>query len=524
MPTMSPPAPLVAPAAVDIVMSEVVQKYAALHPGKACVTTADEGDWTWADAREEMFRAANAMRAMGIEPGHRVGIMLPNGLDWLRAWWGTICLGGIVVAINPALRGEALRHVLDDSEPQVVFAVGDLVDRIEDCGSQVRILDPVTLHNGDAIAPAVEPIQIWDTAWIGYTSGTTGPAKGAVMTHAQMARTASPPEFGAAADDTLLIYTPMFHIGGCIYGMSAWLLGATLALRSHFVADQWLEMVRKSGATRSILVASMTPTLMATPEHPDDADNPLHTTVMIPVTADADLLRKRFGIKTVVAGYGMTELGLALSHQWPGEITKPASAGKPKPGVEVRLVDEHDIPVPPGSPGELIMRSDRPWEICSEYLNQPELTAKTWRNGWFHTGDQFYCDDEGFYFFVDRATDSIRRRGENISSFEVERAVISHPDVIDVACVGVANQTSNDAEVKVFIVVREADAFDPADLIEHCRTRLHYFAIPTFVEVIDELPKTQATARHLKFKLRQMGNSARTWDRRAAGIVIKRDY
>ncbi len=516
---------LSAPARADVVMSEVVQKYAALHPDKPCVTTEDEGNWTWAQARDEMFCAANILQRSGIERGQRVGILLPNCLDWIRAWWGTTCLGAVVVAFNPALRGEALRHVLDDAAPDVVFATGDLVERIKDCGSPVRIVDPAILRDGDPVAPEIgESVQIWDAAWIGYTSGTTGPAKGAVMTHAQMARTASPPEYGATHEDILLIYTPMFHIGGCLYGMSAWLLGATLALRDHFVAERWLEMVRSTGATRSILVASMTPTLMATPERPDDSDNPLRSTLMNPVTADADLFRKRFGVQTVVAVYGMTELGLALSHQWPGEITKPGTAGKPKSGVEVRLVDEHDITVPVGSPGELIMRSERPWEICCEYLNRPELTATTWRNGWFHTADQFSCDEDGFYFFVDRTSDSIRRHGENISSFEVERAVLSHPEVVEVACVGVPNETSNDAEVKVFVVVRDPSAFDPFDLIEHCRTRLHYFAIPTFVEVIDELPKTQATARHLKFKLREMGNSERTWDRRAAGVVIKRDY
>lgn len=508
----------------DIVMRYVIEKYARQHPDKACVTTADEENWTWLQARDQMYRAGNQLRHAGIRRGDRVAIMLPNGLDWLRIWWGAACIGAQTVAINPALRGEALAHVLDDASPAVVFAIDDMADRALHCGTVTRVLDPGILHTGDTSPIELgPPIEVWEAAWLCYTSGTTGPAKGVVMTHVQMAHIATPSHLDGGSDDVLLICTPLFHAGGSIYGMSAWLVGATVALRSHFVAGDWLEMLRSSGATRSLLIAAMVPMLMATPENDDDADNPLRSCVMAPLTSDTDVFRKRFDVQTVIVVYGMTELGLPLTHRWDGEIRYPTSAGKVRPGVEVRLVDEHDYPVPDGCPGQFIIRSERPWEICTEYLNQPELTALAWRNGWFHTGDQFVRNEEGFYFFVDRTTDSIRRRGENISSFEVETAASTYPGVVEAACVAVPGEVVNDADVKVFVVAHDRHRFNPVDFIDHLKSRLHYFAIPTFVEVVDAIPKTP-TARHQKFLLRAMGNSERTWDRRAAGVIVRRDY
>jgi crotonobetaine/carnitine-CoA ligase len=186
----------------------------------------------------------------------------------------------------------------------------------------------------------------------------------------------------------------------------------------------------------------------------------------------------------------------------------------------VRLVDEHDYPVPTGEIGEMIVRRDDPWEMNAGYLEQPDATLEAWRNGWFHTGDLFRCDDDGRFYFVDRQKDSLRRRGENISSFEVEHQVMQHPSVTQCACVGVPDEYGGD-EVKVFLVVDDDSTFDHVDLIEFLRPRMPYFMIPRYVEVVGELPVTP-TARVQKHLLRDLGNSSATWDREAAGIVVSR--
>jgi len=189
------------------------------------------------------------------------------------------------------------------------------------------------------------------------------------------------------------------------------------------------------------------------------------------------------------------------------------------PGIEVRIVDEHDMEVPIGETGELIVRASEPWTMNSGYYGMPEATATAWRNGWFHTGDGFRRDEEGFFYFADRIKDAIRRRGENISSFEVEAITNMHPAVAESAAVGVAADTSEE-EVKVFIVVKPDEKLDPAELMEFLIPRMPRFMVPRFVELIDELPKTAGTMRTKKAELRALGQSERTWDRVKAGVEL----
>jgi crotonobetaine/carnitine-CoA ligase len=218
--------------------------------------------------------------------------------------------------------------------------------------------------------------------------------------------------------------------------------------------------------------------------------------------------------------YGMTELPQATHYGWTDTIDHPRTAGLLNPGFEARIVDENDIPVPTGSVGQLIIRCDEPWTIMYQYLNRPEATAKAWRNGWFHTGDMFSIDEDGFLYFHDRATDSLRRRGENISSYEVEREVLAHPLISKAACVGVTTE-HGDHDVKVFVVA-DGVTLEPADLLTFLVPRLPYYAVPRYVEVVDDLPLTP-TGRVRKDVLRQQGNGPETWDREQAGIVLQRE-
>ncbi len=238
-----------------------------------------------------------------------------------------------------------------------------------------------------------------------------------------------------------------------------------------------------------------------------------------PMLRDTARFKSRFGIEQVTTFYGSTEVFSPLINFHPK--AHPTSCGRPRAGFQVRLVDEHDIPVPTGEVGELIVRTELPWNINAGYWSLPEETARAWRNGWFHTGDLFFRDEDGYHYFADRKKDALRRRGENISTFEVEREVMAYPVVLEAACVAAPGEFGGE-EVKVFVVPREQTEFDPAELIKFLLPRMPYFMVFRFVEVIEELPKTPSM-RIKKYELREKGNSDATWDREAAGIPVTRN-
>jgi crotonobetaine/carnitine-CoA ligase len=255
--------------------------------------------------------------------------------------------------------------------------------------------------------------------------------------------------------------------------------------------------------------------LMLLPPDPSDRDVPLQRVYMGPLIPQVEEFKERFGV-VVGSGFGMTEIGVPIGTDG-FELANTTSCGRIRegyPGYQVRIVDEHDEEVPVGTVGELVVRADEPWVITPGYWRQPEKTAEAWRNGWFHTGDGFRCDEDGNYYFVDRIKDAIRRRGENISSFEVEALVGQHPCVQECAAVAVPSELSED-EIKVVVVPRPDTTIDPAELIEFLEPRMPKFMLPRYVEVIDGLPKTDATFRTRKVELRRAGLTPTTWDREA---------
>ncbi len=328
-------------------------------------------------------------------------------------------------------------------------------------------------------------------------------------------------------NDTMLIFSPFYHLTGMAHVVMIWSVGASLVIESKFSGKRFLDVVRETGSTVTCLI-SVGEHLLKKPSSAGDADNPLRVVFLSPMASDPAAFKARFGIEDLFLMFGMTEVPSLLVTDGPikdyGPLKNPKICGKPRKephALEVRLVDEHDIPVTPGHAGELIVRSELPWSMNAGYWQRPEETVSAWRNGWFHTGDLFECDEEGNYFFVDRKKDSIRRRGENISSFEVEREVMAYPDVLEAACIALPDEYGGD-EIKVFVVLRKGSQFNPAALIQFLIPRMTYYMIPRYVEVVSELPKTEATMRIQKHKLRERGNSETTWDREVAGINIKR--
>jgi len=280
---------------------------------------------------------------------------------------------------------------------------------------------------------------------------------------------------------------PLFHIAGqwaLVY--ACFQVGATAIVRRRFSTGEFWSTVRESGARVSFLLGAMANFLARQEPKPDDVDNPMERMLVVPLIDDVDDFRRRFGVR-VCTCYGSTEVNVPLISGY--EVTEPGIAGRPVPGFDIRIVDEDDREVPVGAVGELVVRSAEPWLLATEYHRNPEASLRLFGNLWLHTGDAFRKDAHENYFFVDRIKDYIRRRGENISSFEVEREVNAHPAVLECAAVAVKSASTED-DLKVVVVLKSGMTLDPEDLREFLRGRVPSFMVPDIVEVMAELPKT----------------------------------
>ena len=374
------------------------------------------------------------------------------------------------------------------------------------------------LDSTDDMPPALErDIAPWDLQSIIFTSGTTGPSKGVLSSYIHLYSMAVSAPF-LSGDDRYMINLPMFHSGGVMPVTAMLLHGGSISMVDAFNTESFWSTVKKTGITTTILLGVMGGFLLKRPPSPDDKNHPLKTCTYVPLNDTAPQFHARFGTD-IHTHFNMTEISMPIVST--ANPTALGSAGRPRAGVEVRLLDDNDCEVPVGTVGELAVRTECPWAMSHGYAGNPDATATAWRNGWFHTGDGFRRDAEGNFFFVDRLKDAIRRRGENISSFEVESEVLAHPAVREVAAVAVRSEIAED-EVMVVVAVREGEAFDPAELIAFLRPRMAHFMVPRFVRVVEALPRTP-TAKIEKVKLRNEGLTADTWDREFVGIIVKRE-
>ena len=512
---------MASPQASDVVLRNIVERNAIRTPDRICLTVEHEDiQWTTTDVRNEGYRTAQRLRAMGVGFGDHVMIMLENGSDWIRAYLGVCFLGAVVVPVNVSFRGQLLEYLVADTAPVKIVTSKNLRARFDSVqGIADLLIDPAELHGGSATAPELErPIHPCDLTAINYTSGTTGPSKGVLTTYTQLFVTGSPWDQRLDVGEVYLSVMPMFHISGTVPLTAVWALEGHFVMCRYFEATRFLELARETGATMSFLVGAMAGYLASLPRSPSDADNPIRRMIVVPMPADLDRFMARYGLDEVAQVHAMTEMPPPISTR--GRVTDPTSCGRVSDGFELRVVDEHDYPLPNGTPGELVVRAHDPWVITPGYLNKPVETALAWRNGWFHTGDAVYIDDNGEVHFVDRLKDAIRRRGENISSVEVEREIIAHPQVAEAACIPVPGLHGED-EVMAFVVGVADAVIDLPELVNFLIPRLAHFAVPRYFEVIAELPKTQ-TMKVRKVDLRQRGMSAKTWDREQAGITLRR--
>jgi crotonobetaine/carnitine-CoA ligase len=503
----------------------------AATSGNRVFCQAGDESLTYAQMWAEVRRVAGGLAALGVGPGTHVALMLDNGPRFLAAWFAVCSLGAVEVPINTAFHGDALRYVLGQSESEVAIVDTQYVGRLAALGplpDRLRVLitnevtDEITAERagltGLASARWKElagdaPDGFRDTtapAAIMYTSGTTGRSKGVVLPHRYflLMATANIRNMRLGEDDAYYTCLPLFHGMAQLSGTMAPLLaGARVAIAPRFRATTFWDDCRRYDITGFGAIAAMTSMLFNQPESAADREHRVRFTfaVAIPAAIEARFT-SRFGVR-VINGYGITEAG-QVTYQ-PYDDPRPGSCGRPVALYDMEIHDEADRRLPPGEVGEIVVRPRQNSAMMAGYHAMPDATLAAFRNLWLHTGDLGRTDAEGYLYFVDRGKDAIRRRGENISSVEVEAGVGKHPDVAEVAAYPVPSDLGED-DVMVAVVRRDGTSVTAEDLHAHCVTELPRFAVPTYIRFVEALPRTP-TEKVEKYRLRSEGVTPDTW-------------
>jgi crotonobetaine/carnitine-CoA ligase len=325
---------------------------------------------------------------------------------------------------------------------------------------------------------------------------------------------------GLRSDDVLLNFLPFFHVGAKFLTIATLVCGGRMRLLPRLSISTFLDEVTHHGVTNFVAVGGVCNMLLSKPPRPDDAQSSIRTIYAVPDPADIhEEMERRFGCRMTTV-YGSTEVGLPIFRGVDDDY-RPGSCGRQSPYYEVRVVDEHDNELPVGEPGELVIRPRRPYLVGSGYIGMPERTVEAWRNLWLHSGDRGRMDADGWVYFEDRATDSLRRRGENISSFEVETLVTGHPAVSEAIAVAAAADVGED-DVWVLVTLRDGMSVEPEELLRYCAEKMPYFMVPRYLDIVQDFPRTP-TAKVEKYKLRAAGPGSTTWDREAHGWRVTRE-
>jgi len=519
----------------------VLRHWARRSPDAVFLDVPEESArWTYAEALASAERVGRSLLAAGGEFGDRVIIMAANSSRFVRTWLGTAVSGLVEVPINTAYERDFLAHqvrtvqarfaVIDDVHAERFVQVRQAAGTIEtfyviDTGRQEEACRLLRAHGWDAHPwdeleaehpgelPEVGPR---DLAAVFFTSGTTGPSKGVAMPHAQMhffaEECVSMTRF--TPRDAWMTVTPLFHGNAQFMAVYPAMVGGGRAIvRPRFSASRWIDQIRDSGATVTNFIGVMMDFLSKQPPRDDDRDNQLRCVFAAPTASSlVPMFKQRYGIEAFVEVFGLTETSAPIIAPY-GEDRPAGAAGLvANDWFDVKLVDpETDEEVPVGEIGELVVRPRVPWIVSLGYYNMPDRTAEAWRNLWFHTGDALRRDEEGWFYFVDRFKDALRRRGENISSYEVETAILRHPAVVECAVIAVpAEAEAGEDEVMAYLITREPVTAE--EVWRWCDEHIPAFAVPRYLRFVDELPKTPSQ-RVQKAELRKLGVTPDTHDR-----------
>ncbi|GIH22183.1 ATP-dependent acyl-CoA ligase [Acrocarpospora phusangensis] len=539
----------------DWALPGVLRHQAERRPDAVWLDVPEEArTWTFAQALAAAETVGRGMAACGALPGDRVLIVAGNSSGFVRTWLGCAMAGLVEVPINTAYEGDFLAHqvrtvharyaVIDDVYAgrfvQIAAASTDIEKFwVIDTGSRDAALETLRSagweatpwedleagasgdgHDAPRIAaqddhpPALPVVRPRDLGSVLFTSGTTGLSKGVAMPHAQMYffadLCASLTRLTPA--DAWMVVTPLFY--GNAQLMAAYptlVAGARFVLRSGFSARDWLTQIRESRVTVTTFAGAMINVIWQQPARPDDADNPLRCAVAAPSAPTIQQpMKARYGIEAFVEAYGLTEITTPILTPY-GEERPPGACGlQADEWFDLALVDpETDEEVRAGGTGELVVRPKVPFICSTGYYNMPDLTVEAWRNLWFHTGDALRRDEDGWFYFVDRLKDKLGRAGENISSYLVEIAILSHPAVVECCVIAVPGETGED-EVMAYLIVQ--DDVTPEEVWEWCDTRVPDFAVPRYLRFVADLPKTPSQ-RVQRNTLRAAGVTPDTHDR-----------
>jgi carnitine-CoA ligase len=481
-------------------------------------------------------RIAGGLKRLGIGKGDRVAMLLPNCEEFVPIWFAAAKLGAIEAPINSGLKQKLLAYVLKDCKSSILVCHSSTLESVASALGGERLFEHVVMVGGspeDVRAAGViaqnavsyqhlvsEPITALpvdvvtpsDPIAILYTSGTTGASKGVILPHHQyylwVERMVA--NMGLTADDTYYTPLPLFHGDAQFFGVYFPLVyGARGAVYERFSASRYWDQVRECGATATNMLGSIAHILWRQTPCPTDKENSIRVCQSIPMVSMRHEFEERFGV-TLVTAYGQTETSL-VTHDTP-QTRKSGSCGKVDPDFDVAIVDEFDRSLPVGMVGEIVIRAKRPWSIFLGYFGKSEYTVQAWRNLWFHSGDKGYLDEAGWLYFIGRAKDVIRRRGENVSAAEVEAIVEEHPLVAECAAIAVSSELSED-DIKL-VVVRKGDArLSARELWDFCIARMPGFMIPRYIVFRrDPLPRTP-TEKIAKEQLRARETMEDIWDR-----------
>ncbi|MGI8662539.1 MAG: AMP-binding protein [Acidimicrobiales bacterium] len=504
----------------------------------------DDAPLTFREAQGRVRSAANQLLQLGVAPGDTVALLTLSCAEWVAVWLACAEIGAVSMPINVMFHGEYLRHQLADAKAKVMLvddrfvpqvgAVAAALPELEtlivrgavpaavDGAPALKLVDAALLADGpvDAIRGG-RPFAWNEPSCLFYTSGTTGPSKGAMLTQQYLCASAHVlgDSYGLTADDVVYSAMPLFHLGGAYAVIvSSLVSGRTAILDAAFSVSACWDRIRDRDATVFLGVGPMVAMLATLAPDDRDADLPIRLIVAAPVPAPLQAVVEARYRCTVAQAYGQTEaIPVALTRVGAGNA--PGSAGQLSPLHDVRIVDDDDAELSRGAVGEIAIRPRFPHVMFEGYRNQPAATLEQMRNLWFHTGDLGRVDDAGNLWWVDRKKDAIRRRGENISSFEVEQAVITHTAVAECAAHAVPSDIGED-EVKICVVAVDGAHVEPKELMDHCVERLPAFALPRYIELFDALPKN-AVGRVQKHVLREHPTGPATWDRVTAGYEVK---
>jgi crotonobetaine/carnitine-CoA ligase len=525
-----------------LTIPDLLSRAAAAAPDRSMVTFTDDRDFTTREVWDRATRVARGLQERGVDRGDRVGIFVGNRIEYLTAWFGALIAGAVTVPLNTAQRGSVLKHMITLAgvhalvvERRELEAIGDVLADVPELHTVALVGDVPAEDELAARLPSVRYAD-WESAPAGIdpapgyphelatlmlTSGSTGPSKAVMWSHrtALMMATVAHDCLKYGPDDVVFTCLPLFHANALFSSfLSGFMSGARIAVGPRFSAHTFWREVTEQRATKTSLLGTMPGILYRRPPALHDRDHRPMQVLMVPAPLGYyKEFEERFRVE-IVQFYGLTDMNTLIGvppDQLDVARSKPTSCGMANPHFELKVVDAQDNEVPPGQVGELVARNKIPFTGQLGYFNMPERTVKAWRNLWFHTNDRFTQDEDGWFYFIDREQDAIRRSGENVSSVEVEGVLRLYPGVLETAVLSVP---SADAEDEIMAVFQVDDTWDGdfEALLTYCYQELAYFAVPRYFRAVSEFPRT-SSQKIRKDVLRENGVTGDTWDRGPGG-------